>query len=50
MDSGYFSAQAVKDLLAVKEGEKDLLIKTIKNLESQIELLKNELSQFKRSL
>lgn len=39
MTSGYLSREAVNDLLAIKEGEKDYLIKENKRLATQVSQL-----------
>jgi hypothetical protein len=43
MTSGYLSREAVNDLLAVKEGEKDYLRQEIQRLQNEVETLKQRL-------
>jgi len=45
MNPGYFSEQAVKDLLAIKNGEIDFLKKRIDNLTIERNSLADELTQ-----
>lgn len=40
MDPGYYSAQAVKDLLALKQGEIDYLIKELNKVSLQLDKAK----------
>lgn len=42
MESGYLSREAVKDLLAVRDGELDYLRKQVHTLETSIELLRKQ--------
>jgi hypothetical protein len=42
MSPGYYSEAAVRDLLAIKEGEKDVLRATIKALQAELEQLKKK--------
>lgn len=43
MTSGYLSREAVNDLLAIKEGEKDYLRQEIQRLQNEVETLKQRL-------
>ena len=48
MTSGYLSREAVNDILAVKEGEKDFLIKQNQRLLIQITELENRLAKYEK--
>lgn len=45
MTSGYLSREAVNDLLAIKEGEKDFLIRENKRLLMQVTELEERIAQ-----
>lgn len=45
MTSGYLSREAVNDLLAIKEGEKDFLRAQIRALEQEVESLKKQINK-----
>lgn len=47
MTSGYLSREAVNDLLAVKEGEKDFLKAENKTLQQRIRLLEEQIAMLR---